>query len=432
MRNGHLLATLVLAAGGVACATSTPVGTPPTGTVATSIPGVTVVAPGDTVDPETSTSRTSTSTATSTATTVAETPLAHPITPTGDPAADAALLGAARLVERERGHTFATAVTVQLLADVDFEAVILQDFADDLFVRSLLAQAELLTVLELIPSGTDYVGIVRARMGEGIIGMYVPANGELYVRGTTMTPYVTSTVVHELTHALDDQRFELDSKAIADGDADRSFALSALAEGSAQMVEQAYLDALTVDDMAQLIGEQRDYGRQMHFPAAPISVNELMQDQYSLGLTFVDGLVHRGGLAALDAAFRDPPESTEQVLHPDKFSARDPIVSVAVPPSDGTVQASGTMGEQTLIELLNAELAPATARAAAAGWGGDRYVLFTTATQECVRIDVASDSVADAHELQAAFRSWAIRQHDATVTAPGTQLVRVTACRAMG
>jgi hypothetical protein len=348
---------------------------------------------------------------------------------TGDPTVDASLLAAARFVEAQRGLVFLAPVEVRLIDNAAFEAVVLQAFEDQAFVKGLRDQAEFLTVLEIIPEGTDYIEIARISMREGIIGLYYPSSGELYVRGTDVTPFVLSTVVHELTHALDDQHFDLNAVEIADGDADHAFAVNALAEGSADVVEKAYIDALSSEDRYLLAKEVDAFRAQMERPDLPTSVIEIGENAYSLGRPFVRWLLAHGGPSALDAAFEHPPRSTEQVLHPERFIAGETVVDVAVPPHDGAVTTTGTVGEEMLLELLSAEVAPAIARRAADGWGGDRYVLYTSGERRCVRLDVVADDRDAADELGSTFNRWSLRQFDAVIERVSPLTVRMTACR---
>ena len=70
----------------------------------------------------------------------------------------------------------------------------------------------------------------------------------------------------------------------------------------------------------------------MRLPDVPLSVNEISGKAHSLGLTFVERPLAQGGQAALDAVFRSPPESTEQVIHRDNFASHEPVAPVGFPP----------------------------------------------------------------------------------------------------
>jgi hypothetical protein len=119
--------------------------------------------------------------------------------------------------------------------------------------------------------------------------------------------------------------------------------------------------------------------------AVPKSLERLLLFPYVSGLRFVFGLLKAGGHRAVDGAFLLPPQSTEQVLHPEQFFARSVRSGFeaipnpeAHPPDLGKDGAlfSDTIGEFTTSVLLSQWLPPARASPAAAGWGGDRLAFF--------------------------------------------------------
>ena len=116
----------------------------------------------------------------------------------------------------------------------------------------------------------------------------------------------------------------------------------------------------------------------------PAALKAQLLFPYTTGLGFVQGLQNKGGWDAVDQAFGAPPDSTEQVLHPEKYAAHEPPVTIAIPAdlatrlgAGWTVDLQDTMGEfglRTWLESVGG-LAAADAAAAADGWGGDRLVL---------------------------------------------------------
>ena len=148
-------------------------------------------------------------------------------------------------------------VTVLLLDDAAFEAVVVGDFNDDLFVKTLKVHEELLVMLGLIPEETTFVEIVRASTRVGVTGLYLLKTNNLDVRGTSATPLVLGTVVRQFGHTVDDHQFDLDRTSVSPEDDDWSFAVSALAEGSAQVVEEIFVDALSSSDLGELALQRR-------------------------------------------------------------------------------------------------------------------------------------------------------------------------------
>ncbi len=332
------------------------------------------------------------------------TPLDQPLTSTGDPALDSQLTDIARFVEGQRGHPFREAVTVELLDDAAFRARLADSEAltDPVVER----QAALLEAVGAVPAGYDLVTLSHQMSAEGVLGFYDPETGELVVRGS-LTPFTRVTLAHELTHALDDQWFPEALASTADLDGDTAWARAALAEGSAQLVDEAYRDAMSTGDRARAAVDEATYGWAMTAPVGvPPDLYEGLTDIYADGLAFVREVLTTGGPDALDAVFSLPPTTSEQVLHPARAVPAAEPAMVAPPVAEGVVIDSGRLGEAGLLEVLDLGAPPAMARRAADGWGGDAYVVFATATGTCLWIDVVADSASDREELESTAATW--------------------------
>jgi hypothetical protein len=222
---------------------------------------------------------------------------------------------------------------------------------------------------------------------------------------------------HEMTHALEDQRYDLDAriaKLIDDDDA--SFALSALIEGSATKAAATYVaNGLAAKTLSQAQLAAMSVGVESErLDAMPEVMRRQLLGPYVLGVTFLA----RGDV---DAAWAHPPRSSEQILHPDKYwnpKLRDEPKPVSIPdPSralgEGWTRAgSGVLGELTLGSLVGAAT-PAAAdlatgsvawtNAAASGWGGDRFELWTSGDASVVLLATVWDTPKDASEFAAAL-----------------------------
>jgi len=118
------------------------------------------------------------------------------------------------------------------------------------------------------------------------------------------------------------------------------------------------------------------------FERAPLAVREQMIFPYRAGFKFVAALRHRQSWAAVDAAYKKPPRSTEQVIHPERYLAGDEPMAVKLdaPPSlsDWTVGTQLVWGELGFDVFLRSHGVDASVAAqAAAGWGGDRTLVLT-------------------------------------------------------
>jgi hypothetical protein len=283
-----------------------------------------------------------------------------------------------------------------------------------------------LKLLGLIEPEVDLRSISASVFGEGVAGYYDPRSKRLrIVSGTTPDALSEMVLSHELTHALEDQRFGLNA---GEGESDdAALARLALVEGTATLVMQEYL--------VRYIGAEKALGGLLAsaFQTGP-DLPTFLQDQliwpYLGGAQFIQSLRRTGGgkWTLVDLADRvRVPDSTEQVMHPEKWVAVEKPLPVRLTVrlhDDWRRTARGTWGEWQTRELLGGD------DEAAAGWGGDRYELWqraTCASPPCRDSDVLAmrwrwDSARDAREFAAA-----LRVDDAAVQARGDTVTLVLA-----
>jgi hypothetical protein len=246
----------------------------------------------------------------------------------------------------------------------------------------LASQGEVLASLELIPVDYDFAaGMYRLLEGR-IAGFYEPEDATMYLVSDLSEAEAEETLAHELVHALQDQSYSLGRLLkFTAGDGDRLAAVHALVEGDATsaMFDAVAGSAFAIDEavLRRLVAASTALSS---VGDTPRLLQESLGAPYTDGFAFVQSLRRKGGWPAVDEVWRAPPESTEQLLHPEKLAAREPAVAVAVPP----IAALGPgfravfddiLGEQGL-RIAFEEYAPRDlALAAAAGWGGDRLVL---------------------------------------------------------
>jgi hypothetical protein len=116
---------------------------------------------------------------------------------------------------------------------------------------------------------------------------------------------------------------------------------------------------------------------------------------YADGLTFVNALRNKGGFAAVDAAWRDLPTSTEQILHPEKYERREGPLAVAPPPAPEAGPTTpvfvDVLGEQGLRFVFEEWMPLVSAAAAASGWGGDQLAVFAEGDRRAVGLHLTLD-----------------------------------------
>jgi hypothetical protein len=176
--------------------------------------------------------------------------------PTGNDALDRAIQDAASFVEEARGLQFTEPVTVEALeVDAFVDRLGEEVDTDEEYLEYLDLLGDRLVALGLVSPDGDPVETYLSLLDGGVLGFYDPESGELVVRGTEPSLFLQSVIVHELTHALDDQHFELDRPEVEEND-EHSFGFTALVEGNARTVENLWKDQLTEEEAAQLASEE--------------------------------------------------------------------------------------------------------------------------------------------------------------------------------
>lgn len=327
---------------------------------------------------------------------------------------DERVLPYVRFVEQERGLQFDHPVPVRFLQGEAFNRALLagdEPTPEDIELDAQLAGQ--LVALGLASERYDS-GEVTEADAEGTVGFYDTEKEEMVVRGSSLdTVDGRVTLVHELTHALQDQHFDLDALDEETATDSEYSTLSYLVEGDATAVETAYLDSLP--------GKERDAyyetgGAGSVETAAddgsgdsPYALEVLALAPYVLGEAYVAALDADRGLKSRNEAFRAPPRTEELLIDPVALRTHEPAVPVATPmPLEGERTAYGPeqLGAIGLYFVLGSRIDPEMALRAVTGWGGDSYIGVDRDGVACVRENAVGDTPADTEELRAAISAW--------------------------
>ena len=286
----------------------------------------------------------------------------------------------------------------------------------------LAVSNDLLITLGLIPEGSSLRDLSLDLLAGQVAGYYSPERDELFVvsrTGQTVGPVERLTYAHEFTHQLQDQNFDLDTFDTTSIDqSDLALAQTALIEGDATFVQSIWLFQanFTPDELAEVLAASQDPEAIGALEDAPLYLRDTSLFPYEAGAIFVQALMAQPG--GTDAAFGDPPTSTEQVLHPEKYVNREDPIEVhidkglAARVGKGWTEAGrDTLGELILRVWLEEhgigqprtgifDPPSAAAREAVAGWGGDRLVLLRRDDGSlAVALSTTWDTAADAAEF---------------------------------
>lgn len=314
-------------------------------------------------------------------------------------------------VEAERGLEFEHPVRVRFLGDDAFVRK-LQGGSDELTEREQREAdrfVQALHALGLIEKPFDTTEASDALITVGVVGAYDPETGEMYVRGRNARKVETRVVlVHELTHALQDQYFDLDGLYRRAKTSSAGFVREVLIEGDASRVEDAYVATLSDAEQEQwefyeFFGPVADLGpeelralQRLKLPP-PVYIS-LVTVAYSVGPPFVQ-LVAGRSPTALDALFRDPPATDDVVL--------DPAATKDVPAFDDPRRGNGDhFGAYVLYLLLATSVDEPTALAAVTGYRDDQITGSRDDGRNCVRWNIVADDAAETSELGDALNEW--------------------------
>ena len=337
---------------------------------------------------------------------------------------DSRVLDEVRFVEQARGLTFEHPVEVSFLAEeefnehVDVEAAATQEEeADDERAVGMLR------ALGLVDRDFDLREATDELLETSLLGLYVPEEQTLYVRGEELTPAVRSTLVHELTHALQDQHFDLEHlfEEAPDG---AELGVRGLVEGDAQRVENRFRGQLTPAEQQELAREQQEAQERAEDAEVPAVLEHISQAPYVFGPWLLTVLAEDGN-EAVDRAFEKPPVSELQLVDPVRHGSDFEPADVEAPSApDGAedVDDPAAFGQLSLFEVLGARLGHARAWAAVQGWTGDSYITYTQDDKTCVASAFRMADPAAASRLSGALETWdegdraEIAEEDATVT----------------
>jgi hypothetical protein len=180
--------------------------------------------------------------------------------------------------------------------------------------------------LGLIPRSADLLAGYLDLVERGVLGYYEPGSRKFYLLSHVDADLVRPVMAHELTHALEDQHYDLAALgAKAEGDDDRATALTAVIEGSATVVMMAYATRTRGLKKAREVVEETEAERARRLRRAPSFTQRSLMAPYILGITFLlrgkpwewfyDGVK----LDDIDQAYKEPPRSTRQILHPEQY-----------------------------------------------------------------------------------------------------------------
>ncbi|HSM56689.1 MAG TPA: hypothetical protein VK879_11090 [Candidatus Sulfomarinibacteraceae bacterium] len=262
-----------------------------------------------------------------------------------------------------------------------------QRLQDEFFYTEEDARRDVLVLsaFDFVPANFDLYTLQRRYLGDSIAGFYDPQTKEFVVVSddSEVDALEQWIYAHEFMHALQDQHFQLDLIADTELGFEENLAIRALAEGEAELLQSQYLELGYFDDVQ--FAEIFNRLSRAHTPQAdylpPVLVNQGLFP-YTVGHDFARAIYRQQGWEGLNHVWQNPPRSTEQIIHPDRYFAGDVPQIVDLAPLTDTLGSEWRLIEQEVFgeflvrEYLSQRLNDSDVDQAATGWGGDRYAVY--------------------------------------------------------
>lgn len=358
-------------------------------------------------------------------------PSAGPASPAPSQDADAIYDAIEGQVQQIRGFTATKKVDRETIDEATLRDMLKEQFATDNPPEYEAANERLYKALGLLPQDADLQAMSLDLLGSGVLGFYDDDLKKMFVvsRSGGIGGQEKITYAHEFTHALQDQHFSVfaDQKDVRDK-SDWIMARQSVFEGDATVLMTLWaFQHLTPEELTAAGAVNPEQQAVMN------SMPKILQDSllfpYSTGALFVQQQQMSGGWDGVDALYGRMPESTEQILHPEKYAADEKPVDVQLPKglakglgAGWTVPLSDTFGEFQLgVWLRESGVPAADAAAAAAGWGGDRLAVINgPKDQWAVAMHTVWDTKADAAEFETAASTAIHKASGVAQVLPGT------------
>lgn len=309
-------------------------------------------------------------------------------------------------VEQVRNLSFVALPTVTALPDAEFEAIVSSSSWLSAEERERIAEMRrqheaFLRLLGMVEDDGSLQDL-DASLARSVPARYLSETNEIVVRDYGLTPLMQGVLARYLAHALLVQNFPLLAEADGMSWTERAWIRFAIAEGDARRVENQYL-ALNLTLL-----EQADHSRLATDRALPprTGLPEVLEKRLAGAEEIGEDFVRRTTNADRSEMLRDPPASSEMMLHTGSRDAPVPVQLAAVDVAGYQVFEEGVFGEQAFDTLFAAGLDdPVEQVRASDGWGGDAFRVYVADDDEAAAVFVVNlDSESDAGEFERAWQ----------------------------
>jgi hypothetical protein len=287
-------------------------------------------------------------------------------------------------IQQLRGVRATRSITREVESRATLRSTIAELAARELTAAQVESTDRLLTFLGVLTPGQDYLQLSLDLLEEQIAGFYDEESQTFRILDDMPAAMQPAIMAHELFHAIQDQVWDLDRvRSFGDIVTDVGTARTALIEGDALAVMLMYQSGGEVDlTRSAVISKALGASTKRPESGVAATVSEPLWQSlvapYTVGMRFVTTVARERQWSGVDAVYLDPPRSSEQVLHPERYLDRDEPTWLTYRtgmPTDARyiVDVLGEfMGREVLANLLRGRVSHASVERGMAGWDGDR------------------------------------------------------------
>lgn len=313
----------------------------------------------------------------------------------------------ATAVERERELDFEHPVHVDFMTEADFKDKVTAPSSEqsDEDTKEMQQAVELFRAFGLLQGEVNLLEQSNTLRQGGTLALYDPKSKHVFVRGTDLDVAHKVTIVHELTHALQDQHFDLTRLSKLPTD-DERVAFRTVIEGDAVRIERQYVARLSESDRSAYEAQEKSDSDQAKkdVSSVPDVLIASFAAPYEFGAPFLRLLEAKGGNAEVNAALQSPPSGEGQIIDPQDFFQKRSTVDVGEPslpqgaekvildPSKDSSSETERLGVLDFMLMLSARVDAHQALKAADVWRGDALVAYRDRGKLCAKVAVVADS----------------------------------------
>lgn len=320
--------------------------------------------------------------------------------------------------EAIRGLTSVKSIGFKLMNKNQIKDFIREQIYRDYSEADLSNEETFLKILGLVPNdfklGNFYIDLYT----EQAAGIYDYISKSFYIADWMPDFLLDPVIFHEAIHALDDQHFNLRNYFNKRLTNDEKFARAAVIEGEGTYFMMKYL----LNSIGAEMKSEIDYEAMSDFleniPILPQTeassripnfIKNQMLFPYIKGLSFIANFLKKHPSNDLAMLYKNPPASTEQIMHTEKYNYDKPLKEKAkfnLKMEDWKAIYCNNVGEYSLLLILEEKLSKEISQKAAEGWGGDYYCIIQKDNYKGVIFKSIWDNSGEAKEFYSVLAQW--------------------------